>query len=143
MEADQLVVRKQALGTAPLGDGEHALLFVLHRDALENRRNTMAHTHIQPDVAELPNGPALQRLYHVRVRHHSEDRGVLGAECEDGHALRAAPDLAPEGVECTDGGGALHGGQREAPDGEGADGDAVDGVHEVFVNVRGVPERSQ
>lgn len=142
MEAAQLVVRKQALGTAPLGDGQHALLLVLHRNALEDRRNAVAHTHIQPNVTELPDGPPLQCLYHVRVRHHSEDGGMLSAKGEDGHALRAAPDLAPEGVECTDGGGALHGGQREAPDGEGADGDAVDDVHEVFVNVRGVLERS-
>lgn len=143
MEAAQLVVRKQALGTAPLRNGEHDLLFVLHRDALEDRRNAVAHTHIQQSVAELPDGPPLQRLYHVRVRRHSEDGGMLSAKGEDGHALRAASDLAPEGVECTDGGGALHGGQREAPDGDGANGNPLDDVHEVCVVVRGLLERSQ
>lgn len=93
-----MVVRKQPLGAASLRNGEHTLLLVLHRNALGDRRDTMADTRVQLSAAELPDGPVLKCLWHVCVGYHREDRRMLRTECEDGHALRAAPDVVAERI---------------------------------------------
>lgn len=143
VQSGHLVVREETLRTTPLRHTQCALLRVLHHDALEDRRDPMAHAPVQPLVAEVLDRPVLHRLHDERVRGRREDRRLLRAELQDGRALRRAADLAEERVERADGRVGLREGEREAAEGDGADGDALDDAHEVRVDVGGLLEPSE
>lgn len=143
MQSGHLVMREETLRTTPLRHPKRALLRVLHHDALEDRRNAMAHPPVQPLVAEVLDRPILHRLHDERVRGRRENRRLLRAELQDRRALRRAADLAAERVERADGRVGLREGQREAGERDGADGDALDDGHEVRVDVGGLVEAAE
>ena len=142
MEARHLVVREEALCAASLGNGERVLLRMLDHHRLEDRRDASANACIARG-AEPRDRPALQRLQHIRIRDRREDGSLLCREGENGLAVIRRPYAATEGVEGADGSVALDERQREAAEGDCANVDTIDDVHEVGVDILGLLEAAE
>lgn len=136
-------MRKQPLRATTLRNAHGALLRVLRHNGLEYRRDAVSHTPVDAGVAEVLDAPALHRLQNEGVGRGSEDGRLLRAERKEGDPLGGRADLAAEGVHRSNGCVALHERQSEAAEGDRANGDSLDDVHEVRVEVGRLLKRAQ